>query len=52
MKALIILCHSWSPFFLLTYLYGENELLWGPVFPFGEFCEKKTLPVSRELTHL
>ncbi len=37
---LIILSHSWSPFFLLTYLYRENELLWGLVHPFG----KKLLP--------
>ncbi len=37
MKAFIIISHSWSPFFLLTYLFGENELLWGPVCPFGVF---------------
>ncbi len=37
MKALVILSHSSSPFFLLTYLYGENELLWGPMHPYGVF---------------
>ncbi len=47
MKALMTLSHSWSPFLLLTYLYGENELLWGPVHPFGVFLWEKT--VSREL---
>ncbi len=49
MKALIILSHSRSPFFLLTYLYGGNELLWSPVRPFGVFSWEKTYPVSREL---
>ncbi len=34
MKALIILSHSWSPFFLPTCWYGENELLWGSVWHF------------------
>ncbi len=51
MKALIILSHSWSPFLLLTYLYGENELLWGPVPPFGAILQEKTPPVSRELIY-
>ncbi len=37
MKALIILSHSRSVIFLLTYLYGENELLWSLVRPFGVF---------------
>ncbi len=41
MKALIILSHSWSPFFLLTYLYGENELLVSSVHPFGVFSWEK-----------
>ncbi len=36
-------------FFLLTYLYGENELLWGPVSPFGVFSREKSPPHSREL---
>ncbi len=31
------------------YLYGENELLWGPVCPFGIFSQEKTPQVSREL---
>ncbi len=34
-KALVILSQSWSPFFPLTYLYGEKELLWGPLCSFG-----------------
>ncbi len=42
-KVLIILSHSWSPFFLLTYLYEENELLWGSVCPFGVFSQHKKL---------
>ncbi len=49
LKALITLSHSWSPFFLLTYLYGENELWWGHVRPFGVFSWEKPPPVSREL---
>ncbi len=49
MKALIILSHLRSPFFLATYLYGENELLWGPLLPFGVFSWENTRPVSREL---
>ncbi len=39
MKASIILSHSSSPFF--TYLYEENELLWGPVHLFGIFLGEK-----------
>ncbi len=31
-----------------TYLYGENELLWGHVCIL-EYIQKKTPPVSREL---
>ncbi len=50
MKALIIiLSHSWSPFFLLTYLYAENELLLGPCVSFwGIFIRKNSprLPFS------
>ncbi len=49
MKALIILSPSKSQFLLLTYLYGDNELLWGPVHLFGVFLQEKTRPVSREL---
>ncbi len=49
MKILIILSHSWSPLFLLTYLYGENVLLWGPVHPFGVFSRERTRSVSRQL---
>ncbi len=41
MKELTIQSHSWSPFFLLTYLYGENERLWGPLHPFVIYFEKK-----------
>ncbi len=47
MKTVIILSHSGSPFFLLTYLYGENELLWGTVRPFGLFFVKN-LPQFQE----
>ncbi len=49
MKVLIILNHSWSPFFLLIYLYGENELLRGPVCPFGEYSWEKLSTVSGEI---
>ncbi len=49
MKALIILSHSSSLFFLLTYLYGENEFLCGPMHPVGVFSQEKTTPVSRGL---
>ncbi len=45
----VILNHSWSPFFLLTYLYAENELLWGSVHSFGVFLQEKFPPVSRVL---
>ncbi len=34
---------------ILTYLYGENELLWGPMCSFVVFSQEKTSPVSREL---
>ncbi len=51
MKAMIILSHSWSPFLLLTYLYGENKLLWGTVCPFGIFSQDKNSP-SFKRTHL
>ncbi len=49
MKALIILSHSRLPFFLLTYsyLYGENELLQGPVRLYGVFSREK-LPQLQE----
>ncbi len=50
MKALVIVSHSWSPFFLLVYLYGENKSLEiCTVCPFGEFSPKKTPTISREL---
>ncbi len=49
LKALIILNHSWSPIFLLTYLYGENELLCRSVHPFRVFSWEKTPPLSSEL---
>ncbi len=42
MKTFINLSHSWSPFFLLTYLYWANKLLWGPVHPFGVFSWENT----------
>ncbi len=43
MKALIILSHSRSSFFLTTYLYGENELLWALCTLLEYFCENKLL---------
>ncbi len=43
-KALVILNHSWSPFLLLTCLYGKNELLWFSVQPSGVFSWEKLLP--------
>ncbi len=49
MKALIILSNSWSPFFVHSYLYGENELLWGTACSFGVFSPEKTPSFSREL---
>ncbi len=44
MKALAILSHSCSPFLPLTYLYGNNELLWVYVQPSGVFSQEKTPP--------
>ncbi len=41
--------HNMISFFLLTYLYGENELLLDPVCPFGLFSQEKTFPVPGEL---
>ncbi len=41
MKSLIILIHWWSPFYLLTYLYGENEILCGPSPPFWSIFSRK-----------
>ncbi len=35
--------------FLTSYLYGENELLWDLVHPFGAFLQEKTPSVSKEL---
>ncbi len=50
MKALIILSHSWSPFLLLTYLYGENALMFvGHCACFWSIFARKTPPISREL---
>ncbi len=49
MQTLIILSYSWSPFILLNYLCGENELLLGPVNPLEFFREKK-LPQFQENT--
>ncbi len=41
LKALVILSHSWSPFLLLIFLYGNNELLWVSVWPSGVFSWEK-----------
>ncbi len=41
MKALVILSHSWSPFLLLTCLYGKNELLRVSARPSGVFSWDK-----------
>ncbi len=43
-KALVILCHSWSSFHPLTCWYGKNELLWVSVWPSGVLSWGKTPP--------
>ncbi len=45
MKALVILSHSWSQFFLLNYWYGENEPLWEL---FLEYFHERKLPQFQE----
>ncbi len=49
MKALIILSHSWLPFFLLVYLYGEMNFIGTLCTILVYFRETKTPPVLREL---
>ncbi len=51
MKAMIILSHSWPPFLLLSYSYGENELLWDPVHTFLSIFTRKNSPNFKR-THL
>ncbi len=47
MKALVILSHSWSPFFWLACLYGNNELLCvGLCAAFWSILMRKNSPIS------